>query len=76
MTKYAVRDEANWLIARAYLVETWKIEPTIVDEMHEVGSIYANNHHPNPSLVFLHRTPHGKVEGATLRDTRHESTSR
>jgi len=76
VAKYAVCDEANWPIARAYLVETRKIEPAIVDQMHEIGSIYANNHRPNPSLVFLHRTPHGKVEGATLRDTRHESTFR
>jgi len=76
VAKYAVPDETNWPIARAYLVETRKIEPVIVDQMHEIGSIYANNHRPNPSLVFLHRTPHGKVEGATLRDTRHESTFR
>ena len=31
---------------------------------------------PNPSLVFLHREPHGKVRGATLRDSRHESAFR
>jgi hypothetical protein len=76
VAKYAVGDEANWPIARAYLVETRKITSAIVDQMHEIGSIYANNHRPNPSVVFLHWTPHGKVEGATLRDTRHESTFR
>ncbi len=73
MAKYAVRDDGNWPIARSYLVETRKIEPAIVDELHATGSIYANNHHPNPGLVFLHRTDCGKVVGATLRDTRHES---
>ncbi len=76
MAKYAVRDESNWPIARAYLVETRKIEPAQVDELHAVGSIYANDHRPNPGLVFLHRTDCGKVVGATLRDTRHESAFR
>ena len=47
-----------------------------MDELHAVGSIYANDHLPNPSLVFLHRDPHGKVRGATLRDTRHQSAFR
>jgi len=76
MAKYAVRDEGNWPVARAYLVETRKIEPAIVDELHAAGSIYANDHRPNPGLVFLHRTECGKVVGATLRDTRHESAFR
>ena len=40
------------------------------------GSIYANDHRPNPSLVFLHRDQHGKVRGATLRDTKHQSVFR
>jgi len=76
MAKYAVRDDGNWPVARAYLVETRKIEPAIVDELHSAGSIYANDHRPNPGLVFLHRTECGKVVGATLRDTRHESSFR
>lgn len=74
--QYAVPSPGNWRIARDYLVETRKIEPAIVDELHRRGSIYANNHQPNPGIVFLHRNPHGKVEGATLRDTRHESSFR
>lgn len=74
--KYAVPSSMNWPVARDYLAETRKIEPAVVDELHERGSIYANNHQPNPGIVFLHRTPHGKVEGATLRDTRHESSFR
>ena len=52
---YAVRDDSNWPVARAYLSETRKIDPAIVDGLHAVGSIYANDHLPNPSLVFLHR---------------------
>jgi len=76
MAKYAVRDDGNWPIARTYLIETRGIEPAIVEELHATGSIYANDHTPNPALVFLHRTPFGKVIGATLRDTRHESTFR
>lgn len=74
--QYAVPSTMNWSIARDYLVETRKIESGIVDELHGRGSIYANTHRPNPGIVFLHRTPHGKVEGATLRDTRHESSFR
>ncbi|MDX2081378.1 MAG: toprim domain-containing protein [Terrimicrobiaceae bacterium] len=76
MAKYAARDDTNWPAARAYLVETRRIEAALVDELHAVGSIYANSHRPNPSLVFLHRTECGKVTGATLRDTRHDSTFR
>lgn len=76
MAKYAAREDRNWPTARAYLVETRKIQPATVDELHERGSIYANDHRPNPSLVFLHRTSRGKVVGATLRDTRHKSAFR
>jgi hypothetical protein len=72
--RYAVPKEANWPIARAYLVETRGIEPAIVDDLHAVGTIYANDHRPNPSIVFLHGTQHGKLEGAILRDTRHQSS--
>jgi Toprim-like/Protein of unknown function (DUF3991) len=74
--RYAVPNAANWPISRAYLVETRGIEPPIVDDLHAVGTIFANDHRPNPSIVFLHRTQHGKVEGATLRDTRHQSSFR
>ena len=76
MARYAVRDDSKWPVARAYLTETRKIDPATVDELHAVGSIYANDHRPNPSLVFLHRDAHGKVCGATLRDTRHQSAFR
>jgi hypothetical protein len=74
--RYAVPSEANWPMARAYLVETRGIDPAIVDDLHAVGTVFANDHRPNPSIVFLHRTQHGKVEGATLRDTRHSSSFR
>jgi hypothetical protein len=74
--QYAVPSVGNWPVARDYLVETRKIDAALVDELHERGAIYANNHRPNPGIVFLHRSQHGKVEGATLRDTRHESSFR
>ncbi len=74
--QYAMPSTGNWPIAHDYLVETRKIDSAIVDELHERGSIYSNNHRPNPGIVFLHRSQHGKVEGATLRDTRHESSFR
>jgi hypothetical protein len=73
---YAVREDSNWTIARDYLVEQRKIPPPLVDELHGRGSIYANDHRPNPSLVFLHRDQRGKVRGATLRDTKHQSVFR
>ena len=74
---YAVRDDSNWPIARAYLIETSarSIRPSWTN-CTPCGSIYANDHRPNPSLVFLHRDPHGKVRGATLRDTRQQSAFR
>ena len=71
-----LRDDSNWPIARAYLVEQRKISAGLVDELHASGSIYANDHRPNPSLVFLHRDQHGEVRGATLRDTKHQSAFR
>jgi hypothetical protein len=73
---YAVREDSNWPTARAYLVEGRKIPPPLVDELHARGSIYANDHRPNPSLVFLHRDQHGTVRGATLRDTKDQSVFR
>jgi hypothetical protein len=73
---YALREDSNWPIARAYLIEQRKISPPLVDELHARGSIYANDHRPNPSLVFLHRDQHGKLHGASLRDTRHQSLFR
>jgi hypothetical protein len=76
VARYAMPDESSWPGARDYLVKTRRIEAAIVDQLHAVGSIYANDHRPNPSIVFLHRTRCGRVEGATLRDTRHESAFR
>jgi len=72
--KYAVPSAMNWQIARDYLTETRGIDPALVDTLHADGTIYANNHFPNPAVVFLHHTQEGKVAGATLRDTRHESS--
>jgi Toprim-like/Protein of unknown function (DUF3991) len=76
MAIYAVRDDSSWSIARAYLVEQRKIPSPLVDELHARGSIYANDHRPTPSLVFLHRDQDGKARGATLRDSRHQSAFR
>lgn len=75
-SRYARRDESLWALARKYLVEIRAVDTGIVDRLHSVGSIYANDHRPNPSLVFLHRTVCGRVEGATLRDTRDHSKFR
>ena len=47
-----------------------------MDELHRAGTIFANDHCPNPSLVFLHRDCHGIVRGASLRDTKHQSAFR
>lgn len=74
--KYAVPSSMNWPTARDYLVETRKIDVPLVDNLHEAGAIYANTHYPNPGIVFLHRSHEGKVEGATLRDTRDDSSFR
>lgn len=74
--KYAVRDDSNWTVARSYLTETRQIPVNLVDDLYRSGVIYANNHRPNPSLVFCHRDINGVVRGATLRDTRHDSKFR
>jgi hypothetical protein len=73
---YAIRDDSSWSVARAYLVERRKIAADLVDELHQAGTVFANNHCPNPSLVFLHRDLQGVVRGATLRDTKHQSAFR
>lgn len=69
-SRYARRDETHLTLARKYLAESRSIDAEVADRLHAVGSVYANDHRPNPSLVFLHRTICGRVEGATLRDTR------
>ena len=74
MARYAIRDDSNWPVARAYLTQTRRIDPAVVDEMHAVGSVYANDHRPNPSLVFLHRDAHGKVPRSY--PSRHETPVR
>jgi hypothetical protein len=53
---YAVRDDSNWPIARVYLFEQRKISLSLVDELHARGSIYADDHRPNPSLVCFTAT--------------------
>ena len=73
---YALRDDTKWPLARAYLVERRKITTDLVDELHRAGTIFANDHCPNPSLVFLHRDCLGIVRGASLRDTKHQSAFR
>ena len=76
MAKYAKRNDDNWPLARAYLVDIRGIAATVVDELHNSGAIYANDHRPNPSLVFLHRTSGSELAGASLRDTREGSSFR
>jgi len=76
LAKYAVQDASNWPQARDYLTETRCITPALVDELHAAGMIYANDHRPAPSLVFLHRNENGHLVGATLRDTRPGSSFR
>ena len=44
----------------AFPVKTRGLDPNLIDPLHERGLIYANNHRPDSSLVFLHRTPEGK----------------
>jgi hypothetical protein len=36
---YAVQEDSNWPIARAYLVEQRKISSTLVDELHATSRI-------------------------------------
>ena len=38
---YVVREDSNWPVGRAYLVEQRKISPALADELHARGSIYA-----------------------------------
>jgi len=70
------RDDFQWKIARQYLVERRAIDSRLVDQLYEEGKIYANSHQPNPSVVFLHTDPKGRIKGATLRDTKHQSSFR
>jgi hypothetical protein len=68
IARYATRDDSKWPLARDYLVNRRGIPGELADRMHGDGLIYANNHSPLPSLVFLHRTFEGGAAGATLRD--------
>ncbi len=69
LARHAVEDKANWPAARKYLIETRGLDGAVVDKLHAVGTIYANDHRPNASLVFIHRDENDHLVGATLRDT-------
>ncbi len=70
------RDDSQWKIARQYLIERRCIDFQLVDQLYTEGKIYSNDHCPNPSVVFLHTDSDGNVKGATLRDTKHQSSFR
>jgi hypothetical protein len=76
MERLGKRDDSQWEIARQYLIERRCIDFQLVDQLHAEGKIYSNDHRPNPSVVFLHTDPDSNVRGATLRDTKHQSSFR
>ncbi len=76
MDRLGKRDDSQWEIARRYLIEKRSLDFQLIDQLHDEGKIYANDHRPNPSVVFLHTDTIGNVQGATLRDTKHQSSFR
>jgi hypothetical protein len=76
MDRLGKRDDSQWEIVRRYLIEKRSLDPQLIDQLHDEGKIYANDHRPDPSVVFLHTDPIGNVKGATLRDTKHQSSFR
>jgi hypothetical protein len=67
------RSEKAWPKVRRYLTYGRHLPSKLVDELHEQGLIYANDHrnyegYPTPAMVFLHRSWSGHVWGASLRD--------
>lgn len=67
--KYARHCDEHWPIVRDYLVRQRRLDIALIDQLHDAGSIYANDHRPGPSAVFLHRDADGAIRGATLRST-------
>ncbi len=59
-------DEDRWSQVRAYLVEQRQLPAGLVDELHERGTIYADN---RSNAVFLRTDEGGQAVGASLRGT-------
>jgi hypothetical protein len=69
LAKFAARTDGAWPAARNYLLRRRALPAALVDKLHADGQIYANDHLPNPSLVFIHRDLAGQTKGFTLRST-------
>jgi len=59
-------DEGRWSQVRNYLVEQRQVPATLVDDLHERGTIYADH---RSNAVFLRYDADGQATGASLRGT-------
>jgi len=59
-------DEGRWSQVRNYLVEQRQVPATLVDDLHERGTIYADH---RANAVFIRQDADGLAVGASLRGT-------
>lgn len=67
------RDDCQWPMARACLLEQYAIPAQLIDQIYKAGSIYASH----SDIVFVHRIAgSGEIVGATLQSTKSNSSWR
>jgi len=59
-------DEGRWSQVRNYLVEQRQLPATLVDDLHERGTIYADH---RSNAVFIRQDADGQATGASVRGT-------
>ncbi|MBP5974210.1 plasmid recombination protein [Brasilonema sp. CT11] len=65
-------DESRWLTVQQYLTVTRKLPLNLVDTLHSLGLIYADN---RQNATFIMRSLKGEVTGAFLRGTYDQDNS-
>ncbi len=63
-------DEGRWSQVRNYLVSERALPATLVDDLHNRGTIYADS---RSNAVFIRQDANGQATGASLRGTRPDS---
>ena len=64
-------DESKWLAVKEYLVAKRGLPTSIVNELHNNGTVYADE---KQNAVFIRKNLEGEVTGASLRGTYEDST--
>ncbi len=64
-------DDSKWAAVKDYLITTRGLPESLVDNLYELGSVYADS---KQNAVFLRKNLEGEITGASLRGTYEDST--